>query len=232
MTRLILSGGSRSRWTNWRGTAHVRPRRTTESRDRRPGSGTRKWSPPACRRTRPSRATAHLGTGPLGEHERHDAEDEGERSHQDRTQSQRPASSVASRRRAALLPRFCFANSTIRIAFLLAEPHQDDEADLGEEAHVQSPQTRTPKSEQRGTSARPGSPPAAASSSRTGRQAPGTRKRPPARRRVAVFARLKLHEGQLGPVEGHRAAQFATRRSLASTRSPRPELTSGRRCYR
>ena len=75
----------------------------------------------AAEHRRPQRAP-HLGPGPRGDDQRHDAQDEGERGHQDRPQPQ-PRRLHASPRSAAG-PRWCscLANSTIRMAFLHARP--------------------------------------------------------------------------------------------------------------
>ena len=98
---------------------------------------------------------AHLGAGPLGEHQRHDAEDEGERGHQDRPQPQ-----------PARLQRR-FAPRHARLLALLGELDDQDgvlarqadqhhEADLREDVHVHAGQVARRRASRAGTSARPG----------------------------------------------------------------------------
>ena len=59
---------------------------------------------------------------PVGDPQRHAAEDEGERGHQDRPQPQLRAFERRGRPRPCRLRSRNFANSTIRIAFLAARP--------------------------------------------------------------------------------------------------------------
>ena len=81
----------------------------------------------------------HLGAGALGDHQRHDAEDEGERGHQDRPQPQ-PAGLEGrlAPRHARLLALLGELDDQDRV--LARQADQDHEADLGEEAHVHAGQ--------------------------------------------------------------------------------------------
>ena len=67
-------------------------------------------------------ATRISAPAPLAQHQRHHAEDEGERRHQDRPQPQPARLDGRLERGLALRPRSCLANSTIRMAFLAARP--------------------------------------------------------------------------------------------------------------
>ena len=75
----------------------------------------------------------------------------------------------------------CLANSTIRMAFLLARPTSTIKPICVKMVMSCPASVHADHANRADTSARPGSPPAAASSSRTGPPAPGTRTPPPAR---------------------------------------------------
>ncbi len=82
----------------------------------------------------PHRVT-HLGTGTAGKYQRHHAHDEGERGHQDRTQTQ-AAGFQHCIQRAHALGLFVLGELDDQNRVLARKPHQYDQADLGEDVVV------------------------------------------------------------------------------------------------